>query len=357
MIRKWIVKIVMALVPSRKWRQYLAANFDFFDVDTNVIKNKIYPKLYLPMYNRYVRVSDVEPKVFNADGTPLRTFFLRDKMFVHTPQQISKYFMFDRYNLELPVHFYTHNAMRQIMGTPQKRYGMLLESKEMLPQDYLIFERNPNLAKEFDAIFTFDENILDKLPNAKEFCLCAQVNFFDELFGQKIDINAVDFCCNKTKNVSICSSHKLSCALHRLRYDWAHLLKNNPALGVDTFGTFDGGALVSVFDYLRDYRYSIVVENAITPYWFTEKILNCFATRTVPIYVGHLKMLERFNADGIIWVKPEDYGRIEEIVKQCNAADYAARLSAIEDNFKRVQAYRNSFDRLYEQYLHSDLEK
>lgn len=353
MMRKWLIKIVMALVPKKSWRQYLAANFDFFDVDTNVVKTKIYPKLYLPLYNRYVRVNNEEPQIYNADGTSVRTFFLRDKMFVHTPAKVSKYFMFDRYNFELPVHFYTHSAMRQIMGTPQKRYGMLLESKEVVPQDYLIFERHPELAKEFDAIFTFDEKILDKLPNAREFCLCAQINFFNDAAEE----NILEVCRHKSKNVSICSSYKQLCALHRLRYDWAMKFKNNPALGVDAFGNFAGGGFCTVWDYLRDYRYSIVVENDISPYWFTEKILNCFATHTVPIYVGHPKMLERFKADGIILVKPEDYGRIEDIIKQCGAADYAARLPAIEDNFKRVQAYRNPFDRLYEQYLRADLEK
>ena len=353
MIRKWIIKIVMAFVPCRKWRQYLQANFDFFDVDTNVVKTKIYPKLYLPFYNRYVRVNNEEPQIYNADGTPIRTFFLRDKHIISENMQKSKYFMFDRYNFELPVHFYTHNAMRQLMGTPQKRYGMLLESKEITPQDYLIFERNPNLAKEFDTVFTFDEKILNKLSNAQEFCLCAQINFFNAAAEE----NILEVCRQKSKNVSICSSHKQLCDLHRLRYDWAMKFKNNPALGVDTFGNFAGGDFCTVWDYLRDYRYSITVENAIEPYWFTEKILNCFATHTVPIYVGHPKMLERFNADGIILVKPKDYGRIEEIIKQCNKADYEARLSAIEDNFRRVQAYRNSFDRLYEQYLRADLEK
>jgi hypothetical protein len=107
-------------------------------------------------------------------------------------------------------------------------------------------------------------------------------------------------------------------------------------------------------DYLKDYRYSIAVENDIRPYWFTEKILNCFATRTVPIYVGHEKMLERFNSDGIIFVKSEDYGKIENIIKQCSAADYEARRAAIEDNFERVQKYINPFDRLWEMYLKKD---
>lgn len=351
-MHKRVVKIILSLVPKKRWRQYLQANFDFFDLDVKTVQTKVYGKIYLPVYNRYVNTDGSEPKIYNADGSPIRTFFLRDKHFIFSNMQVSKYFMFDRYNFELPVHFYTHNAMRQTMGKPDKKYGLLCESKEITPEDYLIFKHHPNLAKEFDSIFTFDEKLLNELENAKEFCMSSNINFF----GADItEINKPDFCKHKTKNVSICSSNKRSCALHQLRYDWACLLKNNQ--NVATFGTFDGGKFVTALDYLKDYRYSIAVENDIRPYWFTEKILNCFATRTVPIYVGHKKMLERFNADGIIFVKPEDYGKIEEIIKQCGPKDYEARLPAIEDNFKRVQKYFNPFDRLWEEYLAADLKK
>ena len=350
MIRKWLIKIVMALVPKKSWRQYLQANFDFFDLDIHTVQTKSYGKIYLPIYNRYAKISASEAKIYNADGTPIRTFFLRDKHFIFGNMQVSKHFMFDRYNFELPVHFYTHNAMRQTMGKPDKKYGLLMESKEIVPEDYLIFEHHPKLNEEFDSIFTFDEMLLDKLKNAKEFCAASNINFFG---ASADDIKNPNWCAQKTKNVSICSSNKLSCELHKLRYDWACQLKNNPL--VDTFGTFDGGAYVTALDYLKDYRYSIAVENDIRPYWFTEKILNCFATRTVPIYVGHEKMLERFNSDGIIFIKPEDYGKIEDIIKQCSAADYEARRAAIEDNFERAQKYINPFDRLWEMYLKKDL--
>jgi len=145
---------------------------------------------------------------------------------------------------------------------------------------------------------------------------------------------------NKSKNISIVSSNKKSCALHKLRSDWAMMFKQNGK--VDTFGTFDGGNFVPAFDTLKDYRYSIVVENAILPYWFTEKILNCFATYTVPVYVGHPNMLKRFNPDGIIFVGEKDFDQ---------------RLPAVLDNFQRVQAYKNSYDRLWEKYLRKDLER
>lgn len=72
-MRQLVVKIIMALIPCRKWRQYLQANFDFFDMDIHQIKTK-YGKVYEPIYNRYIRIESKEPEIYNADGTPLRIF-------------------------------------------------------------------------------------------------------------------------------------------------------------------------------------------------------------------------------------------------------------------------------------------
>lgn len=347
-MRKFIVKLILALVPKRKWRQYLQSNFDFFDLDTQTINNRLYGKIYVPVYSRFHHIDAREFDIYNRDGTPIRTFFLRDKCFSASFAQVSKHFLFDRYNFELPVHFYTHNCMRQTMGTPDKRYGLLCESKEIVPNDYLIFDRHPGLNRDFDLIFTYDEDILNKYENAREFCQCANISLGDGVLPRELEA-----CRFKSKNISILSSDKKSCALHRLRYDWAVSFKNSGR--ADTFGTFDGGKFVRAIDTLRDYRYSVVVENAILPFWFTEKILNCFATYTVPIYVGHPNILTKFNPDGIILVQEKDFEHIDEVIKQCSPQDYESRMSAIFDNFQRAQKYKNSYDLLWEQYLADDL--
>lgn len=38
-MRRFIVKIILALIPKRKWRQYLQSEFDFFDLNTDKIYN------------------------------------------------------------------------------------------------------------------------------------------------------------------------------------------------------------------------------------------------------------------------------------------------------------------------------
>ena len=39
-------------------------------------------------------------------------------------------------------------------------------------------------------------------------------------------------------------------------------------------------------DGLRDYRYHFCIENIKRDYWFTEKLIDCFVTGTIPIYWG-----------------------------------------------------------------------
>ncbi|MFQ6739669.1 MAG: hypothetical protein ACLRFJ_03315, partial [Alphaproteobacteria bacterium] len=209
--------------------------------------------------------------------------------------------------------------------------------------DYKIFDKNPGLYKDFDAIFTYDADVLAKIPNAKFFPSCAEPWYGSS--GRGI-INP-DAYNHKTKNVSIASSDKQSCDLHLFRLNLARRCRDENLC--DTFGTFDGGALVNIADTLAKYRYSIVIENDISPYFFTERITNCFLSMTVPIYCGATEIAKFFNTDGIIFIKPGD--DIETILKNCTKQDYESRIPAILDNFERVQKYRNIWDFMYNEYI------
>ena len=119
---------------------------------------------------------------------------------------------------------------------------------------------------------------------------------------------------------------------------------------VDTYGTFDGGSYIKISDSLKDYRYTIAIENDISPYRFTEKILNCFAAMTVPIYIGATKIGDFFNTDGIIQIETLDYEYIDKIIRNCNEEDYAMRTSALIDNYNRVKDYLCVEDYMYKHY-------
>lgn len=312
----------------------------------NDIIQTSYGPVYLPSYNRSTPITQGKPEIYNATGDLMDIFFIRDVHFAHNPYYMPNpptKFLWDRFNIGLDTHFYSHNAMLETMGNPKYRYGLLIESRAIVPNDYMIFDKNPSLYKDFDAIFTYDADILGKIPNAKFLPSCAEPWYGSNGRGT-INPDAYN---HKTKNVSILSSDKTSCDLHLFRLNLARRCRDENLC--DTFGTFDGGAPVNIADTLAKYRYSIVIENDISPYFFTERITNCFLSMTVPIYCWATEIGKFFNTDGIICIKPGD--DVAKILKQCTKYDYEQRIPAILDNFERVHKYMNIWDLMYNQYL------
>jgi len=96
---------------------------------------------------------------------------------------------------------------------------------------------------------------------------------------------------------------------------------------------------------LKDYMFSFAVENDTYDTYFTEKILDCFATGTVPVYMGTKKVVEYFNPDGIIF-----FDGIFDL-SQLTEELYQSKMEAIKDNYERVQKYSVLDDWIFENYL------
>jgi hypothetical protein len=75
---------------------------------------------------------------------------------------------------------------------------------------------------------------------------------------------------------------------------------------------------------------------------FSEKIIDCFQTRTIPIYYGPENIGDFFNMEGIFYVR-----NASEIIEICNNLTpdvYNSKMHAIEDNYQRSMDYI-SFDK------------
>ena len=345
-IARKVARVFSALVPGKRsrkaFRDYVVRNI----FDCNV--HSVYGRIYSPYYHPFPFV-DGEPEIFNRNGEKMEMFFIRDWTGASDPYSLRNglppsRFLWDRYNFGLKTHFYTHRAMMETMGCPDRRYGMLLESASIVPEDYEMFKNNPGLEDEFDAIFTYDANILDTVDNARFFPHYASPWYGIAQGGGALDEKAFE---KKSRNVSIVSSDKRMCPHHDYRIDLAFKCRNEGL--ADTFGTFDGGRMIKIAEALADYRYSIVVENDISPYFFTQKITDCFLAMTIPVYFGATKIGDFFNEDGIIRIKPGD--DLRKVLAACTEREYESRLPAVVDNYNRVQQYRNMWDWLYNKYL------
>jgi hypothetical protein len=88
-----------------------------------------------------------------------------------------------------------------------------------------------------------------------------------------------------------------------------------------------------------DCMFHIAIENTSIKNMFSEKILDCFQTRTVPIYYGCLNISDYFNIEGIIVVN-----NLTEIINACNRLTpetYRNMLPAMEDNYIRSNNWRD----------------
>jgi hypothetical protein len=319
---------------------------------------KILPHFYVEYHikkkNERLNFTSEEPEIYNESGEKLKTIFLSDEHYQQYPYffvlgRYPRYIFWDRYNHGLKNHFYTHDRILSTIGKPQKKFALFIESETITPHFYKLFDKKPSLAKEFDLVFTNSDKLLNNLENSA-FFPGGGVYYGTKTHGGELKDNQYQF---KTKNISIVSSFRTMCRLHEFRLEAARYYKNNNL--ADTFGTFDGGSWAKADSYLRDYRYSIVIENNISSYWFTEKILNCFASMTVPIYIGATKISEYFNSEGIIQIKAVSQNEVslkalDDAVKSCGERDYNSRISAITDNYNRVREYLCIEDYIYTHY-------
>lgn len=289
-------------------------------------------------------------ELYNSRGEIIHTYFLRDHLclchpwgfaFGRTPRTI----LWDRFHPGLETHFYTSSDILHTIGKPRKKFAYLIESEIVVPEDYKMFDQNAGLNKEFDLIFTYSERILNQYSNAR-FLPAAGVWYGSENSGVSLDEKRYE---KKNKNISIIASNKHLCEMHKFRQEVALQLKKSGL--ADTFGAFDGGKWLEFIDpTLSDYRYQIVIENAVTDYYFTEKILNCFASMTIPIYIGAKKIGDFFNVDGIVQVKTPTYENVLMAMKECTQTYYREHIPAVLDNYKRVQEFLCIEDYLMKHY-------
>ena len=150
----------------------------------------------------------------------------------------------------------------------------------------------------------------------------------------------------KSKLVSMITSTKNFCEGHEQRIMWANKLHGK----LDLFGR-GHNPIENKEEGLCNYMFSVSLENDNTVY--TEKLLDCFLTGTVPIYWGSEQVKEIFNQDGIIWIN-DDFD-IDILTEEL----YNSKLDAVKENFEIAKKINKGIpemvDFLTENYIMGDL--
>jgi len=213
----------------------------------------------------------------------------------------------------------------------------------------LVYEALIQHYQKFDAILTYDEELL-KLPNAifrnggGEVLLTKQ----DYSKGYPVFVNDSLFSIyEKNKLVSFVTSNKRFTDWHRFRVECVdYLLQNNQKF--DLYGVGYNEINQKLFG-LKDYYFSISIENGDQKNYFTEKILDCFLTGTIPIYKGCPNIDDYFDKNGIITFNDKE--ELSEIMSNLTIEIYESKLDSIKRNYETALKWRWDNDIYFEKYL------
>jgi hypothetical protein len=251
---------------------------------------------------------------------------LRDTMFAHVESAGGPLpwpdlpFRWDRSGTRRDVAVFTDTSLLEAERRNDCcKVAWLLESPRATRPEYRWLGRSPHL---FDRVLTFEQSLLERLPHAK----------FSPLGGcwlAKQDWRVHP----KSKNLSIIASDKQDMPGQKLR----HKVIQRHRAAFDAILGRGYREIGEKIEGLKDYRYSLTIENCRQNYYFSEKLIDCFLSGTVPIYWGCPSIGLFFDKEGIIaFEHPRELGLILE---QIGPEDYERRLPAIRRNLELAKRF------------------
>jgi len=219
------------------------------------------------------------------------------------------------------------DALNDTSGKPT--YIWLLESKQIIPQYYQwIIDNYEFVTSRVDGIFSCDKELCAKYPKISY----SVINAVPWVQDRKVH--------EKTKLVSMIASNKRMCEGHARRLQFVDKFRDK----LDFYGR-GFNEISCKEDGLRDYMFSVGIENAVYDTYFTEKLTDCFACGTIPIFYGCKGVTEYFNEDGIIFL--DDDFDLSMLTKDL----YYSKMDVIKDNFERSINFPVAEDYLYLNYF------
>ena len=219
------------------------------------------------------------------------------------------------------------DALNDTSGKPT--YIWLLESKQIIPQYYQwIIDNYEFVTSRVDGIFSCDKELCAKYPKISY----SLINAVPWVQDRKVH--------EKTQLVSMIASNKRMCEGHARRLQFVDKFRDK----LDFYGR-GFNEISCKEDGLRDYMFSVGIENAVYDTYFTEKLTDCFACGTIPIFYGCKGVTEYFNEDGIIFL--DDDFDLSMLTKDL----YYSKMDVIKDNFERSINFPVAEDYLYLNYF------
>jgi len=265
-------------------------------------------------------------KYISAFGSP----FSHDVSSCHNIPPKNFKWIFNEKSLSDIEVYMDYDVLGGCNSNSKNKFLWLCESRGITPEQTNFLKNNYNFLKQvYKKIFVHDYDLL-KLGDSCVYCPPAANSTW--VVDRQIY--------KKSKMISMVSSGKTFCSGHKYRNKKMNDFKqtNYP---IDYYGRSFNPFKVKE-DVLRDYYFSITIENESYSNYYTEKLMDCFATGTMPIYHGTPEINTMFNIDGII-VLNDTFD-----INTLSSDLYFSKMDAIKDNFERCINHQSADDFIFD---------
>jgi hypothetical protein len=185
----------------------------------------------------------------------------------------------------------------------------------------------------FDAILTWNDKVLNNCENA----------IFLPFGHTWFKSNQYEKEHKKEFKIAHLRGNLLKSYGHQIR--WEILDRKNeikvPIKFFDVYGDRHNieKARIDKEEVFGDTQFGVAIENFAHRGWFSEKILDCFLLKTIPMYWGCSNIGDFFNIDGII-----KFGEADEFIYISNQLTdnyYNSKKDIIEENYQLALQYVN----------------
>ena len=229
----------------------------------------------------------------------------------------------------------------------------LYESPLYNKQQQQVYDLVKKYNNKFILILTHNIELL-KLPNAKlRLCLFSCLN--KNIHTKEWPILSDETLRNiypKSKLLSCISSNKSFLEGHKKRLAFVnHILSTKYNNYIDMFG-IGFNPIKGKIEGLKDYKFSIAIENSYADNECSEKISDCFLTGTIPIYYGTPNIGDYFDMDGIFTFTTNE--ELEDIIRDIienGDKIYDSRKKSIKNNYELAIKYTLNSDQIFNQYI------
>lgn len=197
----------------------------------------------------------------------------------------------------------------------------------------------------FTHILTYDHTVLRMFPHARKY-------IFGGCWIQPDEYNSIDPSKKQFKISSIVGC-KNATEGHMFRLQ---LYFKQSQLPTVTFyrSSREGKPIPSIqynpilpsdskLELFKTYQFSLVVENSSQENYFTEKLIDCLITKTIPIYWGCPNIDDYFDTEGWIILETTNLSEVAERINQLDESWYSRHQASIEANFERCKQYTDVY--------------